>query len=145
MSRIDDVREAIEVVTTIVSGVQEIKYGGFKPANEVESAVQPVVDISLTDEFIAQKIFETWQSIEVTNRNANKGSGGGGSGSSSTFSPEAVLGFIKERGYGYVDGMAKYFKKTEDEVFNAVVQLVAQKKIYQNKDKGYYKISTWSK
>lgn len=143
MSRIDDVREAIKVVGAIIGGVKEIKYGGFNIPQEVDGAVVQGIEeteISLTDEFIAQKIFETWQSIEVTHRSIAKG---GGSSGGSGLTKESILGFIKEKGFAYVDGFAKFRKVPEADVQKIFDELVNEKKIYRHKEKGYYKISTY--
>lgn len=143
MSRVEDVREAIDVVSAIIDGVREIKYGGFRTPEEVDGAeVQAIEEtqISLTDEFIAQKIFETWQSIEVTHRSIAKG---GGSSGGSGLTKESILGFIKEKGFAYVDGFAKFRKVPEAEVQKLFDELAQEKKIYRHKEKGYYKISTY--
>lgn len=143
MSRIDDVREAIEVVGAIIGGVKEIKFGGFEIPQEVDGAVVQGIEeteISLTDEFIAQKIFEVWQSIEVTHRSLAKG---GGSSGGSGLTKESILGFIKEKGFAYVDGFAKFRKVPEADVQKIFDELVNEKKIYRHKEKGYYKISTY--
>jgi len=142
MSRIDDVGEAIEVVSKIVDGVVQVKYGGFNTADVDGTEVQPIdtKSVVLSDEFIAQKIFETWQSIEVTHRSLAKG---GGSSGGSGLTKESILGFIKEKGFAYVDGFAKFRKVPEADVQKIFDELVNEKKIYRHKEKGYYKISTY--
>lgn len=143
MSRIEDVREAIEVVGAIIDGVKEIKNGGFKTADKVDGIDVQAIDentVALSDEFIAQKVFETWQSIEVTHRSLAKGGvSSGGSG----LTKESILSFIKEKGYAYVDGLAKFRKVPEEDVQKLFDELVNEKKIYRHKEKGYYKISTY--
>lgn len=143
MSRIDDVKEAIEVVSKIVDGVKEVKAGGFKTADNVDGTEVQAIDentVALSDEFIAQKIFETWQSIEVTHRSIAKG---GGSSGGSGLTKESILGFIKEKGFAYVDGFAKFRKVPQADVQKLFDELVNEKKIYRHKEKGYYKISTY--
>jgi hypothetical protein len=146
MSRIEDVYEAVKVVETIVNGTKEMKYGGFKTANEIDGAEAQQIEeteINLSDEFIAKLIFDSWQSIEVTNRTLAKSASKVGV-SSEAFGENTILKYIQDKGFGYIDGMAKIFKVSEDQVYSAVTDLVAQKKIYKH-EKGYYKISKWVK
>ena len=142
MSRIDDVNEAIEVVGRIINGVKELKFGGFKTADEVDGAVVQAIEemeVAISDEVMAKMIFDSWQSIEVTNRTLAKGAFKG----SSSITKEDIVGFITKKEYGYADGMAKFFKVDEGIVRGLIDELVKEKKLWKPKDKNYYKISTY--
>ena len=144
MSRIDDVKEAVAVVRAIVDGVAEIiNPTEFVNPEEVEQIQGDWKVPTLSDEFIAQKIFEAWQSIEVTHRTISKGatrfSGGNSSASGGGFvTKEDVYNYIKEKGYGYIDGITKFKKVPETVIQGHINALISDGRLYKT-EKGYYK------